>query len=229
MHDIDSTQGESDLTGLEVPEPESFEYNFEQDGETEFAGESPFGEIEETELAEELLTIQSEEELDQFLGKLVKKAWRGVKKFAKSGVGRALGGALKGIAKKALPIVGGALGSFIPIPGVGTMIGRAAGTAAANLFEVDLEGLEPEEQEFEVAKRFVRLAGTAAAKAAQAGPNVDPRIAARTAVAAAARQVAPGLLRKLSSTSNGAATVAQGRRASGRWVRRGRAIVLLGV
>jgi len=131
MHDIDSTQGESDLTGLEVPGPESFEYNFEQDGETEFASESPFGEIEETELAEELLTIQSEEELDQFLGKLVKKAWRGVKKFAKSGVGRALGGALKGIAKKALPIVGGALGSFIPIPGVGTMIGRAAGTAAA--------------------------------------------------------------------------------------------------
>jgi len=91
MHDIDSTRGESDLTGLEVPEPESFEYNFEQDGETEFASESPFGEIEETELAEELLTIQSEEELDQFLGKLVKKAWRGVKKFAKSGVGRALG------------------------------------------------------------------------------------------------------------------------------------------
>src|ERR1700740_2081024 len=86
MHDIESTQGESDLTGLEAAEPEGFEYNFEQDGATELQSESPFGEIEETELAEELLTVQSEEELDQFLGKLVKKAWRGVKKFAKSGV-----------------------------------------------------------------------------------------------------------------------------------------------
>ena len=164
----------------------------------------------------------------------MKKAWRGVKKFAKSGVGRALGGALKGIAKKALPVVGGALGSFIPIPGVGTMIGRAAGTAAANLFEVDLEGIEPEEQEFEVAKRFVRLAGTAAAKAAQAGPNVDPKTAVRTALAAAARQVAPGLLRPAAGGSNGARPIAPaaglpGRRARGRWVRRGKAIVLLGV
>ena len=118
MHDIDSTQGESEYMGLEALEPESFEFEFEE--EEEFEAEVPFSEFEESELAEELLNVQSEEELEQFLGSLVKKAWRGVKKFAKSKVGRALGGVLKKIAKKALPIAGGALGSFIPIPGVGT-------------------------------------------------------------------------------------------------------------
>lgn len=46
-------------TGLEAPEPESFEYNFEQEQEIDFETGSPFGEIEETELAEGLLAVQS--------------------------------------------------------------------------------------------------------------------------------------------------------------------------
>ena len=46
-------------TGLEAPEPESFEYNFEQEQEMDFETGSPFGEIEETELAEGLLAVQS--------------------------------------------------------------------------------------------------------------------------------------------------------------------------
>ena len=227
MHDIDSTQGEADQSGLEALEPESFEFSFEHNGEIGFQSESPFSEREENELAEELLNVQSEEELDQFLGKLVSKAWGGVKKFAKSSAGRALGGVLKGIAKKALPVVGGALGSFIPIPGVGTMIGRAAGTAVSNLFELELEGMDSEDQEFEVAKRFVRLAGASAAKVASAPQNADPRRVAQRAVTTAARQLTPDL----TSAPNGGlqGTYGSTHSHSGRWVRRGRAIVLLGV
>ena len=59
MHDIDSTQGRTEPSGLEAPEPESFEYNFEQEQEMDFETGSPFGEIEETELAEGLLAVQS--------------------------------------------------------------------------------------------------------------------------------------------------------------------------
>ena len=109
---------------------------FEFEGETDL--ESPFEEFEEMEYAAELLSIQSEEELDQFLGKLIKRAGRGLSKIGK--VFRPLGGVLKGLAKKALPFVGGALGSFIPIPGVGTAVGTALGSAVSKALEAEFEG-----------------------------------------------------------------------------------------
>ena len=171
------------------------------------AGESPFGEGEETELAMELLSVSSEEELDQFLGKLIKSVGSAVGKAA-----RPLGGALKGLAKKALPFVGGALGSFIPIPGVGTAVGSALGSAVSKALEAELSGLELEEQEFEMARRFVRIAGTAAQEAGQSAASSDPQAAVRSAVLDAARRHLPKL--------DGAST--------GRWVRRGDRIVILG-
>jgi uncharacterized protein (DUF697 family) len=188
----------------------------------EIGDEGPFSEAEEMELAFELLGVGSEQELDQFLGKLFSKIGRGVKKFARSSVGRALGGALKGIAKKALPVVGGALGSFIPIPGVGTAVGTALGSAAGRMFGLELEGLSPEDQEFEVARRFVRLAGEAARNATMAPPSVPPQQVAKQAIAAAATAHAPGLAVAMRRPGP------KGRGRSGRWIRRGRTIILLG-
>ena len=147
MHDIDTTRLEYEAAS------DAFEFEFE--GTPEF--EAPLSEVEEMELAAELLTVSGEAELDQFLGGLFKKVAKGIGKIAKP-----LGGVLKGIAKKALPVVGGAVGSFIPIPGVGTAVGTALGTAASKVLEAELEGLSLEDQEFEVARRFVRLASTAA-------------------------------------------------------------------
>ena len=167
------------------------------------AEEGPFSEAEESELAMELLSVSSEAELDQFLGKLIK----GVGKIA-----RPLGGALKGLAKKALPFVGGALGSFIPIPGVGTAVGSALGSAVSKALEAELSGLELEEQEYEMARRFVRIAGTAAQEAAHSGASRNPQAAVRSAVLNAARKHLPKL--------DGAST--------GRWERRGTQIVILG-
>jgi len=46
------------------------------------------------------------------LGNLIKKVGGAVGKFVKSPVGKAIGGVLKGVAKKALPIAGGALGAY---------------------------------------------------------------------------------------------------------------------
>lgn len=150
----------------------------------------PFSEMEEMELAMELLSVASEEELDQFLGGLLKKAWKGIKKVGSvvAKVARPLGGVLKGIAKTALPFVGGALGSMIPIPGVGTMIGRAAGSALAKALEMEAEGMDPEQAEFEMARRFVRVAGSAAQGAA--GGDGSPA-AVRDALLAAMRQHVP--------------------------------------
>lgn len=143
----------------------------------------PFSEEQEMELAMELLGVQSEEELEQFLGKMFKSVWSGIKKVAKP-----LGGILKGIAKRALPFVGGALGSFIPIPGVGTVLGRALGGALSNALEMEMQEMPEVERELEVARRFVRIAGSAAQGA---GDSDGSPQAVRRAVLEALRTHAP--------------------------------------
>jgi uncharacterized protein (DUF697 family) len=156
--------------------------------------ESPLNEIQEMELANRLLEITNEEELEQFLGNLFKTVARGVGGFLRSGVGRAIGGVLKNVAKVALPIVGGALGSFVA-PGVGTALGTKLGTLATRLFEVDRE-MEQEDREYEVARNYVRLAAAAARNAALAPRSAPPQAVARASVLAAARRYARGVARR---------------------------------
>jgi uncharacterized protein (DUF697 family) len=200
---------------------------FEWQGEVTH-NEGTFSEVTEMELASELLAVQSEMELDQFLGKLFGKAVGAVSKFAKSSTGKALGGVLKGIAKKALPIAGGALGSFIPIPGVGTAIGTALGTAASNLFELELEGLSAEDREFEVARAFTRFAGNAAKRASQMR-NQQPAVAAKNAVSNAARRFAPGLLSNHTQVNNYNNNYGEEGGNNGQWYRDGNRIIIEGV
>jgi len=107
-------------------------------------------------LATELLSVSNEDELNQFLGKLVRGIGRGFKKFAGSGLGKTLFSALRPLAKAALPTIGGALGSLIPIPGVGTALGAAAGNALGNALE--FQGMSGEDRDFEVARRVIRTA-----------------------------------------------------------------------
>lgn len=228
MHPLNRTFGEPEFESPTDEMEANMYEQWESDEYGAFEAETPFSEEEEMELAAQLLEVSSDQELDQFLGKLIGGGMRALGRFARSGVGRHLGGMLKGVAKKALPVVGGALGSFIPIPGVGTALGSALGSAAANLFEMELEGLSPEEQEFEVARRIVRLGGAAAAQAANMPPNLAPAAAAQQALAAAARIHAPGLLRPQGADPVHAPTPG-GRGRSGRWIRRGNRIVLMGV
>ncbi|NML63592.1 hypothetical protein HHL22_00055 [Hymenobacter sp. RP-2-7] len=185
---------------------EAFEFNPEYLGETsgEAQGESfetsgeMSGELNETlemELAHELLEVSNEQELNQFLGSLVKKVGGAVSSIARSPIGKALGGALKTVAKKALPIAGGALGTFFGGP-AGAAIGSKLGSMAGNLFELELEGLSPEDQEFETARAYVRFANSAVRRAAALQRRgLPPQALVRQALGAAAMQHAPGLLR----------------------------------
>lgn len=224
MHDLDRT--------LRAYEGELELESYDQEG--------PFSESEEMELAAELLSLQGEEELEQFLGGLFKKIGGGLKK-----VFRPLGKILKPIAKAALPIAGKVAGSFFGGP-VGGMIGGKLGSMASNLFEMEMEGMDPGQMEMEVARRVVRLAGAAAQKAAAAPPSAPPMAVAKKAVAAAAQQHAPGLLRGRFGqrlTGGGApgrygpglipepqpsARPCHCKRRGGSWIRRGNQIVLLG-
>jgi uncharacterized protein (DUF697 family) len=190
----ESLYGETEAGYGETPETEQF---LGQLVGGLFGGgelESPLGEMTEMQLASEVLEITNEAELDRFLGNVFRNVAKTVGGIVRSPVGRALGGALKNVAKTALPAVGGALGTFVA-PGIGTALGSKLGSMASNLFEVELEGLNEQEAEFEVARRYVRLAGAAARHAATAPPQAPPKAVAKAALTAAARQHAPGLLR----------------------------------
>jgi hypothetical protein len=190
----------------------------------------------EMELATQLLGVNNEQELEQFLGKLLKKAVGAVGNFARSSAGKALGGVLKNVAKVALPIAGKALGSVVGGP-VGGMIGGKLAGMAGQAFGLELEGLSAEDKEFEISRRFVRFANNAAVRtASNSNWQRQPNAAVRQAVVAAARQHAPGLLLPAATSIqnnytdgyiNGTEYV--GNRNSGRWVRRGGNVILYGI
>ncbi|MFI6826548.1 hypothetical protein ACIBG5_05565 [Kribbella sp. NPDC050241] len=162
---------------------------------------SPLGEQQEMELAAQLLEIRDEAELEQFLGGLIKNVAKGVGGFLDSPTGKALGGILKNVAKKALPMVGGAIGSFVA-PGIGTAIGTRLGSMATKLFEAEvgeLEALSQDEAEFEVARRYVRFSAAATRNAALSPRHGQPQRTARAAAYGAARRHAGGVARRYPS------------------------------
>jgi hypothetical protein len=213
MHDLDRTLRSYES---EAPEPEVFESGeLYQEIYGEEGSQGEVADEELNDLAAELLSVSGEEELDQFLGKLVRGAGRLAKRLAPL---------LKPIAKKLLPIAGRAVGTFFGGP-VGGAVGGQLGSFATRLFEVDMESLEPEAQDMEVARRFVRLATAAANNAAGAPAGADPSRIVRNAMTAAARTYAPGLLRG----PGAAIAVVSSRPQTGRWFRRNGRIVVLGV
>ena len=206
MHDLDRTL-------LETESSAAFPYPGEL-GSSEFEGLlSP---AQETEFASRLLEVSNDRELEQFLGDVLKTVGR----FASSDTGRAVGGLLKSAVKQVLPAAGRAVGSWVS-PGGGDL-GSQLATQAGQLLGLELEGLSEEDREFEASRQLVRLASSAAEQASHAPHNADPAAVARQAVTTAARQYAPGLLRRLPGRSG------QVWPRSGRWVRNGQTITLYG-
>lgn len=211
MNSFESEQYESEQ--FENQQFEQFEFEEAEWGEV-------FNESEVMELTAELMEVTNEEELDLFLGNLIKKAGSAIKKVVKSPIGRAVGGVLKGVAKKALPIAGGALGTYFGGP-LGAKIGSGLASAAGKALGLELETLSQEDREFEGGKQFVRFAANTVKNAVSAPPSIDPRRAAQAAAAKAARKFAPALLGAGTSAPMGKG------RSSGRWIRRGRNIIIL--
>jgi hypothetical protein len=210
MHDIGQTSLESEL-----------EFPSELEEETSGpAAEGPLSEEEEIELATELLEVTHEEELEQFLSNLIQTVGNAVGQFARSDTGQALSNVLKDAAHQALPIVGRAIGQWAA-PGGGD-VGADLAAQAGRVLGLELEGLSAEEAEFEAARQFVRFASEAARQACLAAPSATPQRAAQTAAVQAAQVHAPGLVPRLQGRSGSLWP------RSGRWVRRGRNIMLFG-
>ena len=211
------------------PELEAYEFA----GEFNVGKTGVFNEAQELELAAELLEVNNEQELEQFLGDIINKVGKAVGGIVKSPIFKSIGGVLKSAAKVALPIAGGALGTFVGGP-IGTSIGSSLGSALGNAFEFELEGLSQEDREFETARQFIRFAGDAVRNAMQAPPDMHPAAVAARAAEESAREHAPGLV---GSFERNAAAGAPGQHHHhhhrhhhhGDWVRHGNKIVLYGL
>jgi uncharacterized protein (DUF697 family) len=229
MHHIDRTMTEYEPEyEFETLQADEFEFDEFEYGDTEVLNEA-----DEMDLASELLSVSDEAELDQFLGKLIRKVGKTVKKAVAAPLGKQVGGLLKGAVKKVLPVATGAIGTFLGGP-VGAAVSGQLGSLAGNALGLELEGLSPEDQEFEVARRLVRFSGDAVKRALQTSAPGNPAAIARQAVIEAARRHAPGLV----SANNGGANEyefeaerrdSSGSGYSGRWIRRGQKIILIGV
>lgn len=117
-------------------ESNQFEYNPQEYGEYETGG--LFSHEQELALAQELLTVNSEAELDRFLGDLIRQAGSAVGRIVSSPTGQAIGSTLKGTAQAALnagmkggnaQAVGKAAGSYLGGK-AGSWAGGSLGSAA---------------------------------------------------------------------------------------------------
>lgn len=211
MNDTDRlfAEYEEDPDGYEADE---YEWEYEDEYEVEYEqAEDVLDEAEEMELAAELLEATDDDEVkrvvDKAMGRKNRKLARSPRR--RGALGKFLGRAFKGLAGGAATVLGG--------PVVGGAVRRLLG-------DRELEGLSAEDQEFEGARRMVRLCRRAAEEASEISPAVGPRTAAKAAVTRAVREEAPELLRRKRRTPSSTGGQAQ----RGEWVRdrRRRAIIL---
>jgi hypothetical protein len=237
MHDIDrvrlETQSEANLFESGSYETEQFELGESSSGQV-------LGEQEQMELASELLEVATEQELDRFIGNLVSRAGQAMGGFIRSPEAKAIGGVLKAAAKKVLPAVGADVGQYFG-GDRGAAIGQNVASAVGNLFGLELEGLSNEDREFEVARRFVNYAAEAVKNLALTPAAGLPVAAAAIRAARHAAQThAPGLATPTAPTVGAfdsagydpgpyGAGAQSSQQQSGRWIRRGRKIILYGV
>ena len=159
-------------------------------------------------LAAQLLELQSPAQFDAFLA-------------------RQLGGTAAGQQVRGTPLeaplrqlLGKVVAPMLPLHGGSP---QALKRRAAGIFGMELEGLSPEDKEFELARQVVHLVdavNTALAQDGAAGATGGRSPAARveTALLQVARTAAPGLLRQAAQTPG---------RHGGRWRREGGHIVVL--
>lgn len=238
MHDVDRPQLETD--------PEWTGEQFEEGEEEQFLGgllggilggeiEPETDEVEEAELASELLEVSDEQELDQFLGDLLKRTISGVGRFVRSPQVAQMGGAvkkdliktLKKSAVGVLPHLGKAIAGYAggePYEGLGGALGSAAKGGLGYLLGIESEGLSEEDAQFEIAKRYVRFARAATARAVTSPRRGPAPVIVRRAATIAARRHAPGLVQLVAGPGGEQQT--RGGEQTGRWYRRGSNIVI---
>ncbi|QDG70315.1 hypothetical protein [Janthinobacterium tructae] len=156
-------------------------------------------------LAARLLELQAPAQFDAFLARQL-----GATVAGRQVRGTPLEGPLR-------QLLGKVMAPLLPLHGGSP---QALRRRAAGIFGMELEGLSPEDKEFELARQVVHLIDAVNTKLAPDG-GMDaraPGARVETALLQVARSVAPGLLRQAAQTPG---------RDAGRWRREGGHIVVL--
>lgn len=165
----------------------------------------PLQQEDELALAARLLELQAPAQFDAFLARQL-----GATVAGRQVRGTPLEGPLR-------QLLGKVVAPLLPLHGGSP---QALKRRAAGIFGMELEGLSPEDKEFELARQVVHLIDAVNAELAQDG-GIDaraPGARVETALLQVARSVAPGLLRQTAQTPG---------RDAGRWRREGGHIVVL--
>jgi hypothetical protein len=182
-------------------------------------------------LAAELLNVSSDQEFGRLVSGLIKRATNIVGKKGWSHAFGRLRQMLEGLGHQLLPLGGAAVGNLVA-PGVGGVVGSSLMSEAGRLFGVETEGMSPEDEQYEIARRYIRLVGAAAQEVAQTPPVAPPEQIAQHALMTAAQQHAPGLMIAPIGMSPQPRPYGHRRprgRRQGTWTRHGDTIVLHGV
>jgi hypothetical protein len=205
MHDLDRQQ-------LEQYEDEGAFGESEQHGQ--------LSETQELELANEVLEVTSEEELEEFLGDLWNRAKSTAGQIYNSAAVQQALPTVKAVGAKILPVAAGKLADYA-WPGSGDYVKAGTGALVDQWLKEELEGLSAEDRELALARRYIRFALEALDRAAKTPKRVPPHVAGQIAVTDSARTHIPGVVPFLPQLTgfNGASEPT-----AGRWVRRGSTI-----
>jgi hypothetical protein len=186
------------------------------------SGRGLFDESEELELAARLLDVVNDKQLNQFLSDLIRKVGAASGSVVTPSDAIAIGDVLKGAIYRILPIhtMGRSLehGSTMH-SSIGAQLSSGLSSVAGQVLGLELEGLSPEDREFEAIRQFVRFAGETVKNTAQGSMRGNPHEMAHRAAAEAAEAYAPGLFSDRHHVSND----------SGYWILRRDKIILFGV
>jgi hypothetical protein len=172
--------------------------------------------------AEELLTLQGDDQVDAFMSRITGFTKRHVVPRVRNLL-KAQG---KDLLRKALPAIGTAAGNWIA-PGVGGRLGGAAGSALGQLLGKEAEAFAEAELRTATARRIVRTLRDAHQRALNdPGLAANPQAAVEQAYDVAIRRGLPGLrAAQLAAAGEEPSRV----EAQGRWVRRNGVVVLMGL
>src|SRR5690606_8916858 len=128
---------------------------------------SIFDETEEMDWASRLLELNGPDALTRFLERMQTRVERIVGRPMERSLRSALVGMLRTAVKRAVPVLRPAIRGAAESPRVRPELSTRTAAAGGRIFGLELEGLSPEDREFEVARRFVRYAGEVFAQAAR--------------------------------------------------------------
>lgn len=150
---------------------------------TSFEHEASVLDTDRSEATTALLEVAGRPALPALLARLLRNAAHA----AGQTIDRAVEGELVRLLQRAARLA-------LPAPGLAAHDGHDRATQASRFFGIELEGLSPEDQEFESARRFIQLVEAAAQHAAAGSQRLPPAIAAWLATSRAAKRFAPGWL-----------------------------------